>query len=96
MYLNNIIHMEKTMDSNKGTIDIENQQGDDGGDDGGDDDNHEDNCRARGDVCGSNAIVSLAFAIAGFYVLFKYMNSNTDPEETENIMCNTTSTANSY
>lgn len=82
--------MEKTMDSNKGTIDIENQQGDDGGD------NREDNCRVRGDVCGSNAIVSLAFAIAGFYVLFKHMNSNTDPEETENIMCNTTSTANSY
>lgn len=82
--------MEKTMDSNKGTIDIENQQGDDGGD------NREDNCRVRGDVCGSNAIVSLAFAIAGFYVLFKHMNSNTDPGETENIMCNTTSTANSY
>lgn len=78
------------MDSNKGTIDIENQQGDDGGD------NREDNCRVRGDVCGSNAIVSLAFAIAGFYVLFKHMNSNTDPGETENIMCNTTSTANSY
>ena len=90
MKLSNIIHMEKTMDSNKGTIDIENQQGDDGGD------NREDNCRVRGDVCGSNAIVSLAFAIAGFYVLFKHMNSNTDPEETENIMCNTTSTANSY
>ena len=82
--------MEKTMDSNKGTIDIENQQGDDGGD------NREDNCRVRGDVCGSNAIVSLAFAIAGFYVLFKHMNSNTDPEETENIMRNTTSTANLY
>ena len=90
MKLSNIIHMEKTMDSNKGTIDIENQQGDDGGD------NREDNCRVRGDVCGSNAIVSLAFAIAGFYVLFKHMNSNTDPGETENIMCNTTSTANSY
>tara|TARA_Y100000741_G_C17875304_1_gene404688 strand:+ start:209 stop:481 length:273 start_codon:yes stop_codon:yes gene_type:complete len=90
MKLSNIIHMEKTMDSNKGTIDIENQQGDDGGD------NREDNCRVRGDVCGSNAIVSLAFAIAGFYVLFKHMNSNTDPEETENIMRNTTSTANLY
>ena len=92
MYLNNIIHIENTMDSNKRTMDIENQKGGDGGDD----DNHEDNCRARGDVCGSNAIVSLAFAIAGFYVLFKYMNSNTDSEETENIMHNTTSTANSY
>lgn len=92
MKLSNIIHMEKTMDSNKGTIDIENQQGGDGGDG----DNQEDNCRVRGDVCGSNAIVSLAFAIAGFYVLFKYMNSNTDSEETENIMHNTTSTANSY
>ena len=86
--------MEKTMDSNKGTMDIENQQGDDGDGDGGD--NREDNCRVRGDVCGSNAIVSLAFAIAGFYVLFKHMNSNTDPEETENIMRNTTSTANLY
>jgi len=93
--------MKKTMDSNKGTIDIEKQQGDggddgDNGDNGGNGDNREDNCRVRGDVCGSNTIVSLAFAIAGFYVLFKYMNSNTDPEETENIMRNTTLTANSY
>ena len=92
MYLSDIIHMKKTMDSNKGKMDIENQQGGDGGDG----DNHKDNCRVHGDVCGSSAIVSLAFAIAGFYLLFKHMNSNTDPEETENIMRNTTSTANSY
>ena len=81
------------MDSNKSTMDIENQQGggdDDGGGDGGD------NCRVRGEVCGSNAIVSLAFAIVGFYVLFKYINIQTESEETENIIYNTTSTANTY
>ena len=92
MKLSNIIHMEKTMDSNKGTMDIENQQGGDGGDG----DNREDNCRVRGDVCGSNAIVSLAFAIAGFYVLFKYINIQSESEETENIIYNTTSTANTH
>ena len=84
--------MKKTMDSNKRTMDIENQQGGDGGDG----DNQEDNCRVRGDVCGSNAIVSLAFAIAGFYVLFKYINIQTESEETENIIYNTTSSANRY
>ena len=81
------------MDSNKSTMDIENQQGggdDDGGGDGGD------NCRVRGEVCGSNAIVSLAFAIVGFYVLFKYINIQTESEETENIIYNTTSTANTH
>ena len=85
--------MKKTMDSNKSTMDIENQQGggdDDGGGDGGD------NCRVRGEVCGSNAIVSLAFAIVGFYVLFKYINIHTESEETENIIYNTTSTANTH
>ena len=86
--------MKKTMDSNKRTMDIENQQGgDDGGDDG---DNNEDNCRVRGDVCGSNAIVSLAFAIVGFYVLIKYINIHAESEETENIIYNTTSSANRY
>ena len=81
------------MDSNKSTMDIENQQGggdDDGGGDGGD------NCRVRGEVCGSNAIVSLAFAIVGFYVLFKYINIQSESEETENIIYNTTSTANTH
>ena len=81
------------MDSNKSTMDIENQQGggdDDGGGDGGD------NCRVRGEVCGSNAIVSLAFAIVGFYVLFKYINIHAESEETENIIYNTTSTANTH
>lgn len=85
--------MKKTMDFNKRTMDIENQQGggdDDGGGDGGD------NCRVRGEVCGSNAIVSLAFAIVGFYVLFKYINIQTESEETENIIYNTTSTANTH
>ena len=85
--------MKKTMDSNKSTMDIENQQGggdDDGGGDGGD------NCRVRGEVCGSNAIVSLAFAIVGFYVLFKYINIQSESEETENIIYNTTSTANTH
>ena len=86
--------MKKTMDSNKRTMDIENQQGGGGGDDDGGGDNNEDNCRVRGDVCGSNAIVSLAFAIVGFYVLFKYINIQTESEETENIIYNTTSTAN--
>ena len=71
--------MKKTMDSNKRTMDIENQQGGGGGDDDGGGDNNEDNCRVRGDVCGSNAIVSLAFAIVGFYVLFKYCLLYTSP-----------------
>ena len=84
------------MDSNKRTMDIENQQGGGGGDDDGGGDNNEDNCRVRGDVCGSNAIVSLAFAIVGFYVLFKYINIQTESEETENIIYNTTSSANRY
>lgn len=88
--------MKKTMDSNKRTMDIENQQGGGGGDDDGGGDNNEDNCRVRGEVCGSNAIVSLAFAIVGFYVLFKYINIQTESEETENIIYNTTSSANRY
>ena len=92
--------MKKTMDSNKRTMDIENQQGGGGGDDdgdgGGDGDNNEDNCRVRGEVCGSNAIVSLAFAIVGFYVLFKYIDIHAESEETENIIYNTTSSANRY
>tara|TARA_Y100000996_G_C22100282_1_gene469538 strand:- start:133 stop:396 length:264 start_codon:yes stop_codon:yes gene_type:complete len=87
--------MKKTMDSNKRTMDIENQQGG-GDDDDCDGDNNEDNCRVRGEVCGSNAIVSLAFAIVGFYVLFKYISIHTESEETENIIYNTTSTANTY
>ena len=87
--------MKKTMDSNKRTMDIENQQGG-GDDDDCDGDNNEDNCRVRGEVCGSNAIVSLAFAIVGFYVLFKYINIHAESEETENIIYNTTSSANRY